>query len=301
MGFLSRVARDGKFDVGLLRSGLGRLCFVVGALEWERPFLAPLYVYLARQPKRGLRQLPLYVRLVAQYLAARVSLRRSYPSAVERRKGVEPFRIDASAEGDSIGVGGWMPARNASGNLDVGQSRWFALTLNQSTAPWAYLRGQPFRAVAALEAVAVLIGLVVFGPHLTRDSDQLYSMPSLTDNKGNQHTITRLQSSKFPLCAILMEIAARSESLGIRLAVEWIPREMNAEADKLAGGQFTGFNPSLRQVIHWPSIHWLVLDWVLEQGTAYHREAGQTAGAERERTPSRTCLKAPAFKQVDPW
>ncbi len=39
IGYLTRLARDGKADMGWMRSGLGRASFVVGALEWERPFL----------------------------------------------------------------------------------------------------------------------------------------------------------------------------------------------------------------------------------------------------------------------
>ncbi len=36
--FLNQISRDGRVDVARMRSGLGRLCFVVGALGWERPF-----------------------------------------------------------------------------------------------------------------------------------------------------------------------------------------------------------------------------------------------------------------------
>jgi hypothetical protein len=85
-----------------------------------------------------------------------------------------PFLVDASAVGDKIGIGGCWPVRGESGRLDTTRSPWFSFELN----------GQPFRAIAALEAVAVLAALVVFVPLLSRNSDVTYAMPAMTDNRG---------------------------------------------------------------------------------------------------------------------
>ncbi len=299
VGFLTQLARDGRADVGYLRSGLGRLAFVVGALEWERPFLAPFYAFLSRQPRQGFRSLPLYVRLTAQYMAARLALRRSYPSAATWVQGVEPFRIDASAEGTTIGVGGWLPVRNSEGDIDCALSPWFAFRLTEETAPWAFCKGLPFRTIAALEAVGVLVALIAFRSHLHLNSHQWYTMPGMTDNKGNQYTISRLQTTRYPLCAVLMEIAARSEALRLRLAMDWVPRELNAEADRLAGGVFAGFSPALRHEINWSSIEWMVMDWALEMGARFH--------AERRQSPERAEVGGPPrkrsvpLKESDPW
>ncbi len=300
VGFLSQLARDGRADVGHLRGGLGRLAFVVGALEWERPFLAPFYAFLARQPRHGFRSLPLYVRLTAQYVASRLALRRSYPSAVARVSGVEPFRIDASAEGTAIGVGGWLPVRNSAGDIDCSLSPWFAFRLTEEIAPWAFCKGLPFRTIAALEAVGVLVALVAFRPHLHLNSNQWYSMPGLTDNKGNQYTISRLQTTRFPLCAVLMEIAARSEALRLRLAMDWVPRELNAEADILAGGDFAGFSPALRHEVNWMAMDWMVMDWALEHGVRYHAE--RKPGSERAGdmgAPSKR--RRIPLREAEPW
>ncbi len=298
--FLLQLSRDGRTDVGRLRSGLGRLCFVVGALEWERPFLAPLFAFVSRQPKFGHRALPLFVRLIAQYLASRIALRRLYPSAIARRHDIEPFRIDAAAEGDRIGVGGWLPTRNSSGRLDPSISPWFSFSLDRDTAPWAYSRGLPFRTIAALEAVAVLIALIAFHPYLEANADILYCMPALTDNRGNQFSLSRLQSSRFPLCAVVMEIAARSEQLRVRLAVDWIPRELNSSADSLAGGICSEFSPHLRCHIDWPNLDWLVLDWVLEMGEHFYRDNCTPSTAPSAQASRRKRRKV-SLRQSDPW
>ncbi len=298
--FLLQMSRDGRADVARLRSGLGRLCFVVGALEWERPFLAPLFAFVAKQPKWGHRALPLFVRLIAQYLASRIALRRMYPSALARRRDLEPFRIDAAADGERIGVGGWLPMRNDAGVLDPSVSPWFSFTLDRDTAPWAYYRGLPFRTIAALEAVAVLVALISFHPHLKTNADVMYCMPALTDNRGNQFSLSRLQSSRFPLCAVVMEIAARSEQLGVRLSVEWIPREMNFSADALAGGDCSAFDPRLRCLIDWTKMSWLVLDWALELGEQFYAENAARPTAPPNKTGRRARRKVP-LRQSDPW
>ncbi len=188
--------------------------------------------------------------------------------------------------------------RGESGLLDTTRSPWFSFELNERIAPWAYSRGQPFRAIAALEAVAVLTALVVFEPLLLRNSDVTYTMPALTDNKGNQSTISRLQSSKFPLNAVLMEVAARSEARRVRLAVNWIPRECNAEADQLAGGDFALFDARHRLQVDWERVPWLVLDWLLDLGAEFYkapcppRPARVQSGNRRKQAP---------LRETDPW
>ncbi len=298
--FLLQLARDGQADIGQVRSGVGRLCFVVGALEWERPFLAPIFSFLSRQPKSGIRKLPLFVRVISHYLASRIALRRLYPSAVARRRDFEAFRIDASAEGDRIGVGGWLPVRNASGQLDRSLSPWFSFTLDERTAPWAYSRGLPYRTIASLEAVGVLVALIVFQPLLQRDTDIMYVMQGVTDNRGNQFTLSRLQSSKFPLCAILMEIAARSEDLRVRLSVDWVPRDMNEDADRLADGSCESFSPHLRRQVCWESMQWLVLDWALDLGQKFYDETSELKPVNHEEDGPRKRQKA-SYRETNPW
>ncbi len=298
LGFLDGIARDGRFNIGLLRSGVGRLTFVVSALEWERPFLAPFYTYLALHPGFGHRELPLYLRLIARYLSNRISLRRVYPSAVRRPLRLDAFRIDARAEGQAIGVGGWLPVRDQSGVLRTQLSPWFALELSAATAPWAYTKGEPYRSIAALEAVAVLVALVAFRAHLSAGADHIYTVRGLTDNRGNRSSVSRLQSTKFPLCGILMEIAAQSENLGVRLALDWVPREWNQEADQLSNGCSDGFSQHLRVDIDWASVSWEVLDWALAEGA---KAEGADRRIQPKKKPHKRLTPKVLFKTTDPW
>ncbi len=299
-GFLDKLARDGRCDLRHFRSGVGRLAFVVSALEWERPFLSPFYTYLSLVNGIGHRALPLYVRLTARYLSERIALRRVYPSALQRPLCIDAFRIDAHAEGQEIGIGGWLPRRDQRGELRTELSPWFSFRLTSDSAPWAYARGEPFRSIASLEAVGVLVALVAFQNYFTSGSDAVYTVRGLTDNKGNRATISRLQSTKFPLCAVLMEVAAQSEHLGIRLALDWIPRNWNVEADRLSNGDLQGFAAAHRVNIDWPTVQWRVLDWALDFGKpAAPHDPVQHAPAPEPRRPRKRMHAS--LRATEPW
>ena len=239
-----RLARDGTVDLDEFRGGVGRLSFVTGALEYEKPFLAPLFAFLALHPGKGRRFIPMYVALVLEYLAGRFELRRHYPSAVRREKLEEAFRADARATEETIGIGGWLPTRGADGKLNRWASPWYAIELNELTAPWAYSRGLPFRTIAALEALGALISVMAFGGAESAGTDaSLKLVGGLTDNSGNRYALTRLMSSKFPLCGVVMEMAAQLERRGMRLTLDWCRREDNQDADDLSNGDTKNFNP----------------------------------------------------------
>ena len=43
------------------------------------------------------------------------------------------------------------------------EARWFSVRLNRRNAPWAFVKGEPFRVIASLELVAVLVAVMTFG------------------------------------------------------------------------------------------------------------------------------------------
>ncbi len=267
-----RLIRDGAARIDEMREGLGRLAFVAGALEYERPFLAPLYSFVGLQTGNPLKPLPLYILIALHFIADRISLRRHYPSAVTRTAVPNGPRVDARAEGQSIGIGGWLPRRGPSGELSTAHSPWFMIELDQRAAPWAFLReGEPYRTIASLEAYATLIGAKVLLGDLPRDANTLLTLPSFTDNRGNASALTRLSSTKFPLCCISMELAVLMESRGMQLQLEWVPRSCNEEADRLSNGISVGFDPALRVQVDPLDMKWAVLDSLLASGAEFDR------------------------------
>ena len=65
-----------------------------------------------------------------------------------------------------------------------------------------------------------------------------------TDNKGDSHVVSRLGTTKFPLCTVLMELSARSAAKGEALRLRWAPREQNVEAEELSNSDFHNFSLS---------------------------------------------------------
>ena len=134
---------------------LGRLCFAVGALDYFRPFTAPLFAWAwaAAVGTRGTARLPWSV---------------FFPVAVhcrQRRRGGKG--LCGEAAWGILGtcrcagrVGGWECRRRC----PLGHARWFSLELTRDPAPWAFGRGEPFKAIAALELFASLLSLMVFSP-----------------------------------------------------------------------------------------------------------------------------------------
>ncbi len=292
----ARLARDGKCRADDLKAGVGRLGFIVGALEYERPFLAPLYSYSSRFSSNALLDLPLYVVTVLGYLAGRFALRRMYPSAVRRSSRAIPFRVDAHADEEGIGVGGWQPQHDANGRLSTTASRWFSMKLTKTNAPWAFCRGASYKVIASLEALAILLGFMLLTDGDAPNLDSTVIVHGVTDNKGNSYVLNKLMSTKYPLCVIVMELAAQMEKRGARLSVDWAPRDFNVEADELSNGVTKSFSDRLRVQADLAHLPWLVLPTLMQQGEVYERLRADTH--EQRRTKKR---KGERLRDTDPW
>ena len=90
----------------------------------------------------------------------------------------------------------------------------------------------------------------------------------------------------------------------MRTVVEWAPRDCNREADRLANGITTGFDPSLRLHVSSSSLHWYILEDALRAGEAAETEH-QRAAAEGE-LPDRCREQKRKRRQdrlrfTDPW
>lgn len=159
-GWFDKALADGHVDLRDLAAVLGRLCFALGPLEHARPFLAPVYTWGAAMGRKGRAVLPWSMKFIFTHL------RRQFTD--ERRTAlVQPrsadlgmaFRADAKAAGQIAVIGGW----ECLGGIPPGRARWLAVELSRESAPWAYSKGEPFRAIAALELYATLMSIVAFG------------------------------------------------------------------------------------------------------------------------------------------
>ena len=144
-------------------------------------------------------------------------------------------------------VGG-APHHDVHGNIVIGKSKWFSVSLTEATAPWAFVRGTPARAISSLELLATTIGLVVLTPGELSGPGAAGTVmvTGFTDSLVSSSVVSRGLTTSVPLCVVAMELAAQLEHRSAELFLEWSPRTMNQEADALADGRIDGFNPAIR-------------------------------------------------------
>ena len=76
VSWAEKVASSTTIHMASFEEGLGRIVFVAGALEHERPFLAPLYKFLTMHPRNAVRRVPPYVSFILRYLAGEITKKR---------------------------------------------------------------------------------------------------------------------------------------------------------------------------------------------------------------------------------
>ena len=290
-----------------LRSALGRLSFVAGALRHVRPFLAPLFAWCSSLAPGTFSPFPPAVVTLLQFIGDEVRRR-----PMRRARRVEPskmdcFRVDASASGDTIRIGGW----ESWGGISHRKARWFSIELTRKTAPWAYLKGDPFRSIASLELMGVLLALMVFGPDAewSKQGGRV-TLSAYTDNAGNSHVLRKFASSKYPLSILVMEMAAQLDALDSEMELAWVPRNQNTEADDLTNDRTEEFDESLRVEVDLDRLPFLVLPKLMEQAgrldaeLKLHRtskEAKLEKLREERNLPEAKRTKKGEMRWKDPW
>ena len=240
---------------------LGRLSFVGGALQHVRPFLGPLFAWNSVLRPEKFAKFPLAVLLVLRLIQEEIS---RCPMQVVERIPVEEgdfFRVDAKADKTSVVIGGW----ESMGGCLPRKARWFSVRLDRKTAPWVFAKGEPFRVIASLELLAVVVAVIVFGQDQRwwHRRGQLW-LPAITDNLGNSFVLERFMSCAFPLSMVLMELSAQLGHMDLHLQLNWVPRDQNTEADALTNECFDEFNPDLRIPVCFESLPFLVLTQLMQ-------------------------------------
>ena len=289
--------RDGCVQGRVMKGVLGRLSFVAGALPHVRPFLGPIYAWVAQLPQGLVATLPLSICLLLEFIKKEVERAPMTAPKPLMSHVKDVFRIDAKAEGDKICVGGW---ESFSG--DTQQARWFSVRLDKKSAPWAYVKGEPFRAIAALELVATLVAVCVFGPGAAwRECTATAVIAGFTDNAGNTFVVDKMMTTAFPLSIILMELAAQLDALGSVLSLSWVPREQNVPADALTNEEFGGFDPRLRVSVDISKLDFRVLPRLMDAAMQLDSEIrmARAQGKAEPAKQAKTCKRP--LRLSEPW
>ena len=183
----TKVAIARTIHMAAFEEGLGRIMFVVGALEHERPFLGPLYKFMTMHPSNAVRRIPPYVGFILRYLAGQIQLQRHYECGTFYSTDSCAPRVDAQASDVRAGLGGWFPTRGSDGVISVWDSPWFSMEVAQKDFPWVYERGnKPSLVFSTIEALAIVAALKLrYGQEGLAESKKIMVVPSVRDNRGN--------------------------------------------------------------------------------------------------------------------
>ena len=282
----TEVASSPTIHMKSFEEGLGRIMFVAGALEHERPFLGHLYKFLTLHPRNVVRRVPPYVSFILNFLSQSVSIDRHYDcNQFLDRSNVAP-RVDVQASGTRIGIGGWFPYLDEKGSIDQWKSPWFTMEVTPEVFPWirtwrqagtSHLHSRSTRSVDGPETLLWQCprGERYFG----------HTSPSFTDNRGNGSALNKLMSTSYPASAILMELSAFLKRRKLKALVEWTLCESNREKDALANGCADGFKPELEMKVDCENLQWSILPKALEVGR--HAEEAYRAAKEGGHLPNR--------------
>ena len=143
MRWAEKISESDTVQMASFEEGLGRIMFVAGAFEHERPLLGPLYRFISIHPREATRRVPPYVKFILRYLAAEIKKQRHYTRGTRMTTADYSPRVDAQASATRTGIGGWFPVTDHNGNLDPWMSIWFSLEITKNDFPWVFEKGRP--------------------------------------------------------------------------------------------------------------------------------------------------------------
>ena len=282
-----------------LKSALGRLVFVAGALSHVRPFLGPIFAWSSVLKGGTFAKMPEAVAVLLQLI--RRQIEQESMTGVQRvdPDPVDAFRIDAKAEGEEVVVGGWE-------SFDGGRTegaRWFSVWLTRKNAPWVFLKGEPYRNIAALELTAVLVAIMAFGEEAKRRCGRAsMRLTALTDNVAIAYVLKKYLSCKFPLSVVLLELSCQLKKIGMELDLHWVPRGQNVPADSLTNGRFEGFSKEKRIHLDFEKMEFIVLhDLVNKAGELDEEIKMIKSSKEGKQDKFEGKRKRGKTKWKDPW
>lgn len=292
-----------------LRSVLGRLSFIAGALRHVKPFLSPLFAWASAISPGTYAKMPDAVMILFQFIRDEVRRNPMRRAKKMEDRPVEGFRIDAEAQKDEIVIGGWetyeteVPAK----------TRWFSIRLSRRLTPWAYLRGDPFRSIASLELLGVLLAVMIFGPNAKwRGGRRSMRLTGVTDNAGNSHVLRKFGSSKYPLSIVVMELACQLDLLDVELELGWVPRAQNYQADDLTNERFDEFDEANRMHVDFENLPFLVMGRLMQKAgeldselklhkTSKEAKAGSGEGGQKKEATGKSKRRKSDMRWQDPW
>ena len=143
-------------------------------------------------------------------------------------------RADAMAEGDSVGIGGWITTRHSMG--------WFAeaFSMQEIRQVWPFMSKDAQRYIACFEALAQL-ALAMCARERHACSHLAVCLPSGSDNTPTEGGVNKLFTTSWPLSVFVGLLASWCSAHGMHLQVSHVAGARNQWADDLSRGRLQAF------------------------------------------------------------
>ena len=154
-------------------------------------------------------------------------------------------RADAMAEGEQVGIGGWVSTKHG--------LAWFAesYSMNDVRAVWPFLTKDAQKYIACFETLAQLALAMTAKAHLGHTRLSL-SLPSESDNTPTEGGVNKLFTTSWPFSEFLSLIASWSSANGVTLQVSHVAGAHNEWADDLSRGRLHAFAHRTRDRLRVP-------------------------------------------------
>ena len=117
-GWVEQTLEKGSVEVADFGAVLGRMGFTGGALDSLKPFLSPLYAWVASVDRFGKVSLPWSVAFLLWYVVSELKTERRCVDVRPRQPSQGPwFRADAKAEGPPLLTEGMLRGHSAKESL----------------------------------------------------------------------------------------------------------------------------------------------------------------------------------------
>ena len=264
--WLTKTTAADCFKIADVSAVLGRLSFALTALGHLRPFLGPVYAWVASLDHRRAYKVPRAISLIFKFLAKALGGGGRLTSAgkahaVEK----ELFRTDAKAEGNEVWIAGWA--------LDSENTKQWQVVLRAAGPCYCALGVHGWRSLSP-NRIAGASSNASGGDVVWCATRRGMRIPLLSRYRQQRKQQPRVAASdhKIPLCILLMELAAQLQERGAELRLHWLPRLQNEEADSLTNGDYSRFDKRLRLRFDLWSFQDLVLQDLMRAGMDLYEE-----------------------------
>ena len=97
--------------------------------------------------------------------------------------------------------------------------------------------------------------------------------------------MNKFMTVKFPLAPILMELAAQLQDRQMELRLDWIPRDLNQQADRLSNFDTSDFDPECEIPVDLKSVKFILLDDMLERGAEMYKQIADLKAQNATKKP----------------